>query len=540
MATERARLPEEDTEVVRGGLRARLVPGVPLAALAPGGDPDRLLTRPECAIVKMQRKVTVGRITTGLGALYVKRYNVFAARVALGALGRPSPAFAAWTAARALARLGFGVPEVVAAVEVRRAGWLRKSFFVTRAVTGTVPADVRWQTILAESDGPRRRAAQRALARALGDLFRRLHADGVYHNDLKDANILVGGPVASPACVLLDLERVRLGARLTTRRRQKNLMQLARTLGRQASATDRLRFLAAYLGPESDRGTRRRWATDVLGRAARKDARRPAATPAPARARVSAAVICQDEERHLARCLESITWCDEIVVVDGGSRDGTAGIARRFTERVLTHAWPGHRPQKQYALDAARGDWVFNVDADERVTPDLATEIRRALARVPDDVDGFAIERLVCYLGRWWQRGALRPRPVLRLVRRSMARWGGRDPHERAEVPGRVRRLRSPLLHYTYDDMGDHVRSANTLTTIAAGRDEPPGRIGVARLVLEPAWRFLRAHVVRGGWRDGVPGLFVSATAAFYVWLRWAKVWERLTVAPPDPTKARR
>src|SRR5438034_1308560 len=301
----------------RGRLRAWIAPGVDLEhTTAADGDPDHLLTRPDGRIVKPQRKVVVGRVETAAGALWVKRYAVYAWRVVLASLWRTSPAFGAWAGARALAAHGFATPEPIAAIEFRRAGLLRRSFFVTREVAGAVTADVRWRSILADPDARRRRAARRALACALGDLFRRLHAAGLYHNDLKDVNVLTDGPAAAPRLVLLDLERVRALGRVGRRRRVKNVVQLARTLGRQASATDRVRFLAAYLGGTSTRAERRAWTAAVARRARRKDrGRRPA--PAPDGPTVTCTVVCQDEEAHMVPGLESVTWCDEIVVVPG-------------------------------------------------------------------------------------------------------------------------------------------------------------------------------------------------------------------------------
>jgi glycosyltransferase involved in cell wall biosynthesis len=243
--------------------------------------------------------------------------------------------------------------------------------------------------------------------------------------------------------------------------------------------------------------------------------------------RVSCTVVCQDEAGQIAGCLESVSWCDEIVVVDGGSRDGTVEIARRFTPRVIHNPWPGYRAQKQFALEHATGEWVLNLDADERVTPELATEIQAALREVPDTVDGFRIPRLVSYLGRWWYRGGWYPRPVTRLVRRAQTVWGGTDPHDRAVIPGRVIGLTQPILHYTYDDIADHLHSVDKLTAVAA-RQVPSGRrIGLGRLAGEPAWRFLRAYFIKRGAQEGLPGFFVAATDAFYTFLRWARVWER-------------
>lgn len=541
---------ERESRLVReGAVRAWVAPGVVLAdVIVPDGDADALLTRPDCRIVKLQRKVAVGRVETGAGVLWVKRYNVFAARVALASLVRPSPAFGAWSGAAALRARGFATPDVVAAIEERRGGVLRKSFFVTREVADARTADLRWADILADA-APARRRARRALARALGRLFGRLHARGVYHNDLKDVNVLVRGPADDPELVLLDLERVRVFRRVGRGRRRKNVVQLDRTLGRRASRTDRLRFLHAYLGHAepgdadvgttgsgttdfgtaasgtgTTRATCRVWVAAVQAATAAKERERRR-TPVPSGPRVACTVVCRDEAAQIAACLETVAWCDEIVVVDSGSTDDTVAIARRFTDRVLQHDWAGYGAQKRWALEQARADWVLNLDADERVPPELATEIRRALAAVPPDVDGFAIPRLVAYLGRWWYRGGWYPRRVLRLVRRERAHWGGTEPHDRAEVEGHVARLRQPLLHHTYDDVADHLRTVGRLTEIAAA-NVGERRAAAGRMVIEPAWRFARAYVLKRGWREGVPGFFVAATDAFYVFLRWARVWE--------------
>src|SRR5262249_4632307 len=267
-------------------------------------------------------------------------------------------------------------------------------------------------------------------------------------------NLLVTGPPTAPSCVLLDLEEVRVVEQVSPGRRVEKLVQLARTLGRAATATDRARLPRAYLDGAPAAG-RRLPAESVRRAAARKDRGRwvPPATPGP---RLSCTVVCQNEETTIGHCLESVTWCDELVVVDGGSSDGTRRVVLQFTDRVIEHRWPGYRAQKQFALEAATGEWVLNVDADERVTPELAAEIRRVLTYERPDVSGFAVPRVVCYLGRWWYHGGWYPRRIVRVMRRSHATWGETDPHERAEVRGRVVPLRWPLLHYTYEDIADH------------------------------------------------------------------------------------
>jgi hypothetical protein len=506
-----------------GTMRALVAPDVDLATLAgPDGDPDRLLTSPTCELRKFQAKVVVGRIETARGQVYVKRYNVHALRIALASPFARSPARRAFRNAAALTARGIGVPRALAAVEYRWAGVLRRSFFLTDEVAGADTADVAWARILAD---PGRRERRRRFAGALGAFFARLHAGGVYHADLKDVNVLVRAGAGAPEFVLLDLERVTIGPAVGADRRVKNVVQLARTLGTHASRTDRLRWLVAYLG-DVTRADRRAWVARILRAQASKERRRQR-LPVPPGPRITCTVVCQDEAAQIARCLASVAWCDEIVVVDGGSRDATPEIARTHAARVLHNPWPGYRAQKQFALEWATGDWVLNLDADERVSDELAHEIRRALATVPGDVDGFAIPRLVSYLGRWWYRGGWYPRPVVRLVRRSRTRWGGTDPHDRAEVEGRVRRLHAPIFHYTYDDVTDHLRTVAKLTTVAAQQVPAGRRVGVGRLVLEPAWRFFRAYVLKQGFREGVPGFFVAATDAFYVFLRWARVWDR-------------
>jgi len=520
-----------DRLVVRRSMRAWVAAGVDLArACPPDGDPDRLLTHPDCRIRKFQKKVVVGEIRVGDETFFVKRYNVWSWRVQLASAFTPSPAFRAFETARRLGAHGFGVPDVVAAVEFRRSGVLRRSFFVTRAAPGAT-ADVYWQRLAEAGAAPEARRARRTFVRMLGTLFGGLHAAGVYHADLKDVNILVHGPADAPQAVLLDLERVTFGPAVPHRRRQKNLVQLERTLGRLVPASQRLRFLAAYLravaGDEGgQRIARRTWSMEIRAAAARKD-RTNGPRPKPARPSVTCTVVCQDEGAQIEGCLETVRWCDEIVVVDGGSRDDTPTLARRFTDRVFDNPWPGYVKQKRFALEQATSDWVLNLDADERVTPELATEIEQALGAVPDDVDGFAIPRLVSYVGRWWYRGGWYPRPVVRLVRRAHTEWGGTDPHDRAEIPGKVVHLREAILHYTYDDVSDHLSSVRKLTAVAADQVARGRHVGAARLLGEPAWRFLRTYFVKRGLLEGFPGFFLAGTDAFYTFLRWARVWER-------------
>ncbi len=258
-------------------MRTWLGRDVSLPVLAPpDGDPDRLLADPACQLVKQQRKVTVGVIETHLdggaagatSAVYVKRYNVFSERTRLASILQRSPALRAWRGTRILTDAGFGVAPALAAVEYRRWGMLERSFFLTARLDGAVPADQYWWGL---TEAPRRR--RRVFMAGLARLFARLHAARIYHNDLKDANVLVRGN-ADGTCefFLLDLERVWRPDILSMRRRVKNLVQLHRTLGRLASARENLYFLHSYLGPAArDRAARRWWRRRVCAAARWKD-----------------------------------------------------------------------------------------------------------------------------------------------------------------------------------------------------------------------------------------------------------------------------
>jgi glycosyltransferase involved in cell wall biosynthesis len=144
---------------------------------------------------------------------------------------------------------------------------------------------------------------------------------------------------------------------------------------------------------------------------------------------VCAIVVCFNEERNIAACLDSLRWCDEIVVVDSFSTDRTVEIARQYTDRVIQRAWEGYRKQKAFAHSQATREWVLLVDADERVTPELRSEIRQALTQDRGRYAGYLVPRLMFYLGRWWRRGEWFPDYDIRLFRRDAATWHGFDLH---------------------------------------------------------------------------------------------------------------
>ncbi len=242
---------------------------------------------------------------------------------------------------------------------------------------------------------------------------------------------------------------------------------------------------------------------------------------------ISAIVVCFNEEDNIGRCLASLAWCDEIVVVDSFSTDRTVEIARKHTNRVLQRAWAGYRDQKSFAHSQATKEWVFLVDSDEEVSAELRAETEDALARFGGECAAFSVPRLVHYLGRWWWRGGWYPDYDVRIFRNDRARWGGMDPHEKILVDGKVRRLIHPLRHYSYRDVADHWKRINRFTGISASEQKAEGRRWRwMDNLLRPPFRFLRSYVWKRGALEGFPGYFVAATAAIYVFLKYAKLRE--------------
>jgi glycosyltransferase involved in cell wall biosynthesis len=244
-------------------------------------------------------------------------------------------------------------------------------------------------------------------------------------------------------------------------------------------------------------------------------------------------VITLNEEERLRPCLESVVWADEIVVVDAGSSDKTIAIAREFTDRVLFRAWTGYGPQKNYALEQCSGDWILSLDADERVPESLREEVRALTAGQPAE-DGFRVARKNVFHGQVMWHGGLYPDYQLRLLRRGKARFSDRAVHESARVDGPTGRLRESLVHESYRDVADFLARTNRYTDLAAAELARAGRGGgLADLTVAPLWRFVRMYVLRAGCLDGWRGLILAALYAYYVFVRAAKVRERLATRQP-------
>lgn len=529
--------------------------------------PDRqdileLLSRPSLAqaesrTLKNGRGSSVTLFPTAQGAVVTKHHQVHTWRRWGDCVLRGSPARRAWRGAQLLQAAGIPIPRPLAVVEHRSMGMVRESFYVSEALLTQTPLNTYWRDYHLTWTGQRRRAFLQALA----EFFRTLHTAGLYVGDLKDENLFVEEDGETHwKFYVVDLDRVTQHQPLSQQRRFKNIIQLERTLGRHARASDRLSFLHHYLGsPLPSRAERHALLNQLLRLREQKDreyARRrvrhnresvgmtapilltpplpSSSTIAPPRTAISCCIICFNEEANIRRCLESVKWCDEIIIVDSFSTDRTVEICREYTDRIIQRTWPGYVEQKRFALSQATHEWVLNVDADEEVSPDLRQEVFAVLQQNYPVVDGFYVPRLVYYLGRWWWHSWY-PGYRLRLFRKAKVRWGGVDPHEKVLLRGQADRLRGPLYHYTYDDISDHLRAINGLTEVSSRELALRGkRTRLSDLLLRPFWRFLRFYFMSGGFRDGVPGFFVAVTSAFYVFLKYAKLWERTTKVHSD------
>jgi glycosyltransferase involved in cell wall biosynthesis len=243
---------------------------------------------------------------------------------------------------------------------------------------------------------------------------------------------------------------------------------------------------------------------------------------------LSACVIACDEEQELARCLASVDFADEIVVVvDARSRDGSEKIARERADVVEVRAYEGDIEQKRHCVGLARHDWVMIIDPDEVMPESTSRCIRERLHVDGDTLSGIELNRLTWHLGRWIRHGDFFPDWKLRVFRRSRARWLGANPHGRVAVDGPVSRVEPPLEHYSYRDLADQIERIQHFSRESAAALHARGRRARVRdLVLRPPARFLRAYVLRRGFLDGVPGLVVAVATAFHVFLKYAKLWE--------------
>jgi len=249
---------------------------------------------------------------------------------------------------------------------------------------------------------------------------------------------------------------------------------------------------------------------------------------------ISATIITFNEESNIKAACESVAWADEVVVVDSNSTDRTRELAEACGARVITNDWPGFGAQKQFAVDQAKHEWIFSLDADERVSDELKSSIQ-SLRNAAEVADGYEIARRTYYQQRWIRGGGWYPDRQLRLFRKSKGRWKQRHIHESVKMdPGaRVDRLNGDLLHYTSPDAAYHNRMiGERYAPLAALQMFEEGRrtsvLGVASA--GPA-AFIRSLILKGGLRDGFAGFTIASFAAHHAFLKHLMLWEKQRIS---------
>lgn len=242
--------------------------------------------------------------------------------------------------------------------------------------------------------------------------------------------------------------------------------------------------------------------------------------------RITVCIICGNEIKNIERCLKSVTWADEILVMDSYSTDGTYEVALKYTDKVFRHEWLGYIGQKKLVADMATCPWILFVDADEEVSDGLRAEIEKRFSKpISPDIHGFNCPRLVYYLGRWIYHGDWYPDMKLRLFQKAHGECGGEEPHDRIIVQGKVESFKNPLNHYTYEDIFDQIKQINRFSTISAETNKSQ-KASIFKMIGHPLFRFFKCYILKCGFLDGIPGLIIAVNVSFGTFAKYAKFWD--------------
>ena len=244
--------------------------------------------------------------------------------------------------------------------------------------------------------------------------------------------------------------------------------------------------------------------------------------------KISATVVCYNEEDNIERCLKSLLWADEIIVVDSFSTDRTVELCKKYTKRVYQREWPGFIQQKSYAVSLAQYEWVFSLDSDEIVTEKLRDEILTRLSTDKDKINGYYVKRHSFYLGRWINHGGWYPDYKLRLFKKSEVVCGGENPHDKYFVNGKTARLNGEIEHYTYRSISDQLSTIDKFSEISAdGLFRKGSRFALVKMFFKPPVKFFETYVYKLGFLDGLAGFIISVLSSYYIFVKFAKLWEK-------------
>jgi len=241
---------------------------------------------------------------------------------------------------------------------------------------------------------------------------------------------------------------------------------------------------------------------------------------------ISATLITYNEEHNIAQALQALSWVDEIVVVDSGSRDETVEICRRFTDRIFYREWTGYADQKNFALTKARNDWILALDADERPSAELCREIQD-LARKGFPKRAYRIPRVAFFMDRWIRHGDWYPDYQLRLFDRRCGKWEGGRVHESFRTREEIGYLKGEIYHYTYRNFSDYLKRLEIYSTLAALDYHEGGKKATAlKLFVDPVAVFFQGYLLKRGFLDGLPGFAAAVMGSISVFFKYAKLYE--------------
>jgi Glycosyltransferases involved in cell wall biogenesis len=235
--------------------------------------------------------------------------------------------------------------------------------------------------------------------------------------------------------------------------------------------------------------------------------------------------VTLNEEANIERCLRSVPFADDIVVVDSFSTDRTVELAEKMGARVFKEKWRGFGPQKAFATEQAKHEWVLSLDADEALSPELQEEILNSFATL-DPEAGYKIPRRSFHMGRWIDHGGWYPDLQLRLFNKSQSQWNTADIHEKVETK-KVLRLKKPILHWVFKSLSHQVVTNDRYSTLGAEQLRKKGKqFSFLKLLFKPISKFIETYIWKRGFMDGLPGFIIAVGASYSIFLKFAKMWE--------------